>query len=146
MGLNISLKGRASNAETQEKLKLLLQLTFYIIDKLRRFKLSKEVCICLNCQNGFKCITTEMNLIACKQGKNKTEKNRLRVEEVFLKTTHAARAEAAAQRREERRRAEKEKILQEDDPDKQRKWEEREQRKLAKKRTPRMKQLKVKAL
>ncbi|XP_026827747.1 coiled-coil domain-containing protein 47 isoform X2 [Ooceraea biroi] len=117
VGLNISLKGRTCNAETQEKLKLLLQLTFYLVDKLRRFKLSKE-------------------------GKNKADKNRLRVEEAFLKTTHAARAEAAAQRREERRRVEKEKILQEEDPDKQRKWEEKEQRRLAKKRAPRMKQLK----
>lgn len=45
MGLNISLKGRTCNAETQEKFKLLLQLTFYLVDKLRRFKLSKEVCI-----------------------------------------------------------------------------------------------------
>lgn len=121
MGLNISLKGRTCNAETQERLKLLLQLTFYLIDKLRRFKLSKE-------------------------SKNKADKNRLKVEEAFLKTTHAARAEAAAQRREERRRAEKERILQEEDPDKQRKWEEKEQRRLAKKRAPRMKQLKVKAL
>jgi len=47
MSLNISLKGRASNPETQEKLKPLLQLAFYLIDKLRRFKLSKEVCISL---------------------------------------------------------------------------------------------------
>lgn len=121
VGLNISIKGRTTNAEGQEKLKLLLQLTFYLLDKLRRFKLSKE-------------------------GKSKADKNRLRVEEAFLKTTHAARAEAAAQRREERRRAEKERILQEEDPDKQRKWEEKEQRRLAKKRAPRMKQLKVKAL
>lgn len=45
VGLNISLKGRTCNAETQEKLKLLLQLTFYLVDKLRRFKLSKEVCV-----------------------------------------------------------------------------------------------------
>lgn len=45
VGLNISLKGRTCNVETQEKLKLLLQLTFYLVDKLRRFKLSKEVCI-----------------------------------------------------------------------------------------------------
>lgn len=44
VGLNISLKGRTANAETQEKLKLLLQLTLYLVDKLRRFKLSKEVC------------------------------------------------------------------------------------------------------
>ncbi|KAI4480169.1 hypothetical protein M0804_010530 [Polistes exclamans] len=121
VGLNISIKGRTASPECQEKLKLLLQLTFYILDKLRRFKLSKE-------------------------GKNKADKNRLRVEEAFLKTTHAARAEAAAQKREERRRAEKEKMLQKEDPDKQRKWEEKEQRRLAKKRAPRMKQLKVKAL
>ncbi|OAD56719.1 Coiled-coil domain-containing protein 47 [Eufriesea mexicana] len=103
VGLNISIKGRTTNAEGQEKLKLLLQLTFYLLDKLRRFKLSKE-------------------------GKSKADKNRLRVEEAFLKTT------------------EKERILQEEDPDKQRKWEEKEQRRLAKKRAPRMKQLKVKAL
>lgn len=120
VGLNISIKGRISTSE-QEKLKPLLQLTFYLLDKLRRFKLSKE-------------------------GKSKADKNRLRAEEAFLKTTHVARAEAAAQRREERRRAEKERILQEEDPDKQRKWEEKEQRRLAKKRAPRMKQLKVKAL
>lgn len=47
MSLNISLKGRTCNPETQEKLKPLLQLAFYLIDKLRRFKLSKEVCISL---------------------------------------------------------------------------------------------------
>jgi hypothetical protein len=35
----------------------------------------------------------------------------LRVEEAFLKTTHAARAEAAAARREEKKRQEKERIL-----------------------------------
>ncbi|XP_014478117.1 PREDICTED: coiled-coil domain-containing protein 47 isoform X2 [Dinoponera quadriceps] len=121
VGLNISLKGRTCDMETRQKLKILLHFTFYLLDKLRRFKLSKE-------------------------GKNKADKNRLRVEEAFLKTTHAARAEAAAQKREERRRAEKERILQEEDPEKQRKWEEKEQRRLAKKRAPRMKQLKVKAL
>lgn len=55
MGLNISLKGRTCNAETQERLKLLLQLAFYLIDKLRRFKLSKEVCI-------FLCFIMENNL------------------------------------------------------------------------------------
>jgi hypothetical protein len=33
------------------------------------------------------------------------------VEEAFLKTTHAARAEAAAARREEKKRQEKERIL-----------------------------------
>lgn len=121
VGLNISVKGRIQNSEMQEKMRPLLQLTFHLLDKLRRFRLSKE-------------------------GRAKSDKNRQRVEEAFLKTTHAARAEAAAQRREDRRRQEKERILQEEDPDKQRKWEEKEQKRLAKKRAPRMKQLKVKAL
>lgn len=44
VGLNICIKGRTATAESQEKLKLLFQLTFYLLDKLRRFKLSKEVC------------------------------------------------------------------------------------------------------
>ncbi|KAK0175420.1 hypothetical protein PV327_009171 [Microctonus hyperodae] len=121
IGFNISVKGRIPSSENMDKMRSLLQLAFYLLDKLRRFKLSKE-------------------------GKSKADKNRLRVEEAFLKTTHAARAEAAAAKREEKRRAEKERILQEEDPDKQRKWEEKEQRRLAKKRAPRMKQLKVKAL
>lgn len=42
----------------------------------------------------------------------KADRNRLKVEEAFLKQTHAARAEAAAVRREEKRRQEKERILQ----------------------------------
>lgn len=45
MGVNISLKGRACDMETRQKLKTLLHFTFYLLDKLRRFKLSKEVCI-----------------------------------------------------------------------------------------------------
>ena len=57
------------------------------------------------------------------QGKNKAEKNRLRVEEEFLKSTHAARAESAAQRRSDKRKQEKERVLAEDDPEKQRRWE-----------------------
>lgn len=79
-------------------------------------------------------------------GKNKADKNRQRVEEAFLKSTHAARAEAAAARREEKRRLEKEKVMADDDPERQRRWEEKEQKRQAKKRAPKMKQLKVKAL
>lgn len=45
------------------------------------------------------------------QAKVKADKNRQRVKEVFMKTTHAARAEAAAARREEKKRQEKERIL-----------------------------------
>jgi len=63
-----------------------------------------------------------------------------------MKTTHAARAEAAAVRREEKKRQEKERILLEDDPEKQRKWEDRELKRQMKKKAPKMKQLKVKAL
>lgn len=41
----------------------------------------------------------------------KAEKNRARVEEAFLKATHAARAEMAQAKREERKRMEREKML-----------------------------------
>ena len=57
------------------------------------------------------------------QAKQKAERNRQKVEESFLKASHAQRQEAAQQRREEKRRAEKERIMSEEDPDKQRKWE-----------------------
>ena len=57
------------------------------------------------------------------QAKIKAEKNRQKVEEQFLKASHAQRQEAAQQRREDKRRAEKERIMNEEDPEKQRKWE-----------------------
>lgn len=78
--------------------------------------------------------------------KSKADKNRQKVEEAFLKSTHQARAEAAAARREEKRRVEKEKVMAEDDPERQRRWEIKEEKRQAKKRGPKMKQLKVKAL
>lgn len=98
----------------------LLVLVFYILERLKRFRLSKE-------------------------GKNKAEKNRLRVEDEFLKSTHVARAEAAALRREEKRKQEKEKVLAEDDPEKQRRWEQKEQKRQQKRNAPKMKQLSIKA-
>lgn len=119
-GFNVPGMGRVS-VETMEEMKPLLQLVFYCIDKVRRFKLSKEA-------------------------KQKSDRNRLKVEEEFLKTTHAQRQEAAQLKREERRRVEKERIMNEEDPDRQRKWEEREHRRELKRRTPKMKQLKVKTL
>uniref|UniRef100_A0A023GCT3 PAT complex subunit CCDC47 n=1 Tax=Amblyomma triste TaxID=251400 RepID=A0A023GCT3_AMBTT len=119
-GFNVPGMGRVS-AETMEEMRPLLQLVFYCVDKVRRFKLSKEA-------------------------KQKSDRNRLKVEEEFLKTTHAQRQEAAQLKREERRRVEKERIMNEEDPDKQRKWEEREHRRELKRRTPKMKQLKVKTL
>jgi len=119
-GFNIPVKGKPIH-EAMDQMRPLLQLVFYCIDKIKRFKVSKEA-------------------------KTKAEKNRQRVEEAFMKTTHAARAEAAAVRREEKKRQEKERILLEDDPEKQRKWEDRELKRQMKKKAPKMKQLKVKAL
>ncbi|KAG8185618.1 hypothetical protein JTE90_026082 [Oedothorax gibbosus] len=119
-GFSIPGKGKTT-PEIMENLKPLLQLVFYSVEKVKRFHLSKEA-------------------------KVKAERNRQRVEEAFLKTTHAQRQEAAQARREEKRRAEKERMMNEEDPDKQRKWEEREHRRELKKRAPKMKQLKGKAL
>lgn len=119
-GFNMPIKG-VSLEEAVEQLKPVMNMVFYCMDKVKRYRLSKE-------------------------GKNKAEKNRQKVEEAFLKSTHAARAEAAAARREEKRRLEKEKVMADDDPERQRRWEEKEQKRQAKKRAPKMKQLKVKAL
>nr|XP_023029352.1 coiled-coil domain-containing protein 47 [Leptinotarsa decemlineata] len=119
-GFNIPVKGM-SLEEACTKLNPVMNMVFYCIDKIKRFRLSKEA-------------------------KSKADKNRQRVEEAFLKSTHQARAEAAAAKREEKRRQEKEKILAEEDPERQRRWELKEERRLAKKRGPKMKQLKVKAL
>jgi Protein of unknown function (DUF1682) len=104
-----------------EEMKPMLILVFYILERLKRLRLSKEA-------------------------KNKADKNRQRVEEEFLKTTHIARAEAAALRREEKRAKEKERVMADDDPEKQRRWEKKEQKRQAKKQAPKMKQLSIKAL
>ncbi|KAJ8344818.1 hypothetical protein SKAU_G00290110 [Synaphobranchus kaupii] len=81
------------------------------------------------------------------KGRQKADRNRTRVEQNFLRQTHAQRQEAAQTRREEKKRAQKEKIMNEEDPERQRRLEEavqrREQKKLEKKQ---MKQIKVKAL
>lgn len=104
-----------------EEMRPLLQLVIYLIDKLKRFRLSREA-------------------------KNKSDKNRMRVEEEFLKNTHAARAEIAAQKREDKRKQEKEKILNEDNVDKQKRWEKKEKKREQKKAASKMKQLSIKAL
>lgn len=120
VGFSIPDNGKSAE-EVAEFMYPLMTLVFYWLEKIKRFRLSKE-------------------------GKTKADKNRTRLEEAFLKTTHLARNEAAAARREEKKRKEKERILQEDDPDKQRKWEEKEMKKQMKKKIPKMKQLKVKSL
>nr|CAG4640984.1 EOG090X08PA [Eulimnadia texana] len=115
---NLTTGGGKSLQDAVEAQRSAMQLVFYMVERVKRFRLSKE-------------------------GKVKAEKNRQKVEEAFLKSTHMARAEAAAARREERRRQEKEKILQDDDPEKQRKWEEKEAKRMAKKKTPKMKAIRV---
>ncbi|XP_072383608.1 PAT complex subunit CCDC47 [Diabrotica undecimpunctata] len=119
-GFNIPVKGMPLE-EACAKLTPLMNMVFYTIDKVKRIRLSKEA-------------------------KSKADKNRQKVEEAFLKSTHQARAEAAAARKEEKRRLEKEKIMAEEDPERQRRWELKEEKRQAKKRGPKMKQLKVKAL
>jgi len=104
-----------------EDTQTLLPFVFHTIDRIKKIRLSKE-------------------------GKAKADKNRAKVEEAFMKQTHAARAEALAAKKEEQRRLEKERILQEDDPEKQRRWEEKEQKREKKRKQPKLKQLKVKAM
>ncbi|KAG6465704.1 coiled-coil domain-containing protein 47 isoform X2 [Manduca sexta] len=104
-----------------DEVRPLLQLVFHLLDKIKRTRLSKEA------------------LAKC-------EKRRQKVAEAWLRGAHAARQEQAAARREEKRKQEKERILAEDDPEKQRRWELKEQKRQQKRKTPKMKQLKVKAL
>lgn len=118
---NCSPPKGTTSVESIENLRPLTQLVFYMIDKVKRFRLSKE-------------------------GKNKSDKNRQRVEEVWLKATHAQRQEAAQVKREEKRRTDKEKMMAEEDPEKQRRWEEKERKADMKRKTPKMKQLKVKSM
>ena len=118
---NILLKGSASVEEAVENMRPLLLLVFYFIDKIKRYKLSREA-------------------------KNKAEKNRSKVAEVYWKSIHAARAEKAQEEREKKRREVKDRIMEIEDPDKQRKMEEREAKKDKKRNAPRMKQMKVKAM
>ncbi|KAK7601859.1 hypothetical protein V9T40_009300 [Parthenolecanium corni] len=120
VGFSIPDNGKTAE-EIMEYMHPLMNLVFYWLEKIKRFRLSKE-------------------------GKMKADRNRTRLEEAFLKTTHLARNEAAAARREEKIRKEKERILNEDDPDKQRRWEEKEMKKQMKRKIPKMKQLKVKSL
>lgn len=110
-----------ASSEQLERIKPLVQMTFYLVDRLKRFRLSRE-------------------------SKLKSEKNRIKVEKQFLQSTHLQRQEMAQIKREERRRQEKEKILAESDPEKQRRWEEKEYKREMKRKTPKMKQLKVKGM
>lgn len=68
------------------------------------------------------------------------------MEKLFYKSAHAASAEAAAKRREQKRIEEKERVMAEDNPDKQRRWELKEQKRQAKKKAPKMKRVSIKTL
>lgn len=117
---NISEKGNSSPRDV-ELMKPLLQMVFHCVDKVKRFKLTKEA-------------------------KGKAERSRQKVLESMQKAAHTQRTEAAQARREEKCRAEKEKIMNENDPEKQRKLEEKNLKKEAKKKQPKVKRMKVKAM
>ena len=105
----------------------LLQFVFYTLDRIRRYRLSRE-------------------------GKAKADKNRREVEEFYLKNTHQQRQEAAQvgskihisaftlcqlqTRREEKTRGRKQKILEEADPERQRKLEKLEAKRENKQKLP----------
>lgn len=86
-------------------------LTFFLSDKLKRFKLSRE-------------------------GKLKADKNRQAVEQEFLKSLHMVRVENAAAKNTEKRKQEKEKLMAEENVEKQMKLEKKMKRKDAKKSMP----------
>lgn len=117
---NVPDRGHCS-PKNMEDMKPLMQMVFHIMDKVRKLKLSKEA-------------------------KGKAEKTRQKIEEGFLKLSHQSRVEAAQQRREDKRRAEKERMMLEEDPDKQRKWEDRENRREMKKKQGKVKMMKAKAM
>jgi len=104
--------------EDAESLRRCMALAFFLIDKVSDYKLSKE-------------------------GKMKTMKNRSKMEKAFMKSAHAVRSERAQEKREEKQRLEREKMMEVEDPEKQRKWEERENKRMAKKKNPKVKQLRV---
>jgi hypothetical protein len=115
------LREKRSVDDSVEVMKPLTLLVLYFMDKVKRFRLSREA-------------------------KNKAEKNRSKVAEAFWKSIHAAKAERAQEERERKRRDLKDRIREIEDPDKQKKLEEREIRRERKKAAPKMKQLKVKAM
>ncbi|KAI6188403.1 Coiled-coil domain-containing protein 47 [Aphelenchoides besseyi] len=105
--------------QSTELQQTLLQFMFHTIERIRRYRLSRE-------------------------GKAKADKNRRAVEESFLKNTHQQRQEAAQARREEKTRERKQRLLEEEDPDKQRRLQKIEAKKDNKLKQPKLKQIRVK--
>lgn len=113
-------KGRCSPRD-MESMKPLMHLVFYMLEKIRKVRLSKDA-------------------------KQKADKNRVRLAESYSKASHLQRSELAQERREKKRRDAKDKMMSEDDPDKQRKLEDKYLRKDARKKQPKVKMMKVKAM
>lgn len=105
--------------QDEESVMEILNLVFYLIDKARKMKLSKDA-------------------------KVKAERRRKEFEDAFLKQTHQFRQEAAQARREEKTRERKQKLMDESDPERQKRLEAKELKREAKAKSPKMKQLKVK--
>lgn len=104
----------------------LMNMVIYSIDKVKKLRLNREVSSSSSSSPRPRVPPrggTAFTLSSCVQGKQKADRNRARVEENFLKQTHAQRQEAAQTRREEKKRAEKERIMNEEDPERQRRME-----------------------
>uniref|UniRef100_A0A1I7TFS4 PAT complex subunit CCDC47 n=1 Tax=Caenorhabditis tropicalis TaxID=1561998 RepID=A0A1I7TFS4_9PELO len=105
--------------EDEESVTEIFNLVFYLMDKVKKMKLSKDA-------------------------KQKAERRRKEFEDAFLKQTHQFRQEAAQARKEEKTRERKQKLMDENDPDRQKRLEAKELKREAKAKQPKMKQLKVK--
>ncbi|CAI2348785.1 unnamed protein product [Caenorhabditis sp. 36 PRJEB53466] len=116
MHVSLNMKALGTDEETVAEV---LNLVFYLIDKARKLKLSKDA-------------------------KVKAERRRKEFEDAFMKQTHQFRQEAAQARREEKTRERKQKLMDENDPDRQKRLEAKELKREAKAKQPKMKQLKVK--
>jgi hypothetical protein len=107
------------SADSFDVNRALLNLTFYLLDKLRRYRLSRE-------------------------GKGKAEKKRQSFADSFLKVTHQQRQEAMQARREEQARERKQRLIEEEDPEKQRRLQKLEDKREQRAKAPKMKQLRLK--
>ncbi|XP_033106192.1 coiled-coil domain-containing protein 47-like [Anneissia japonica] len=108
-----------SSTKDVEAMVPMLKMVIYCIDKVKRYRLSRE-------------------------GKIKADKARAKVAESFEKLSHAQRQEAAQLRREDKRRQEKERLMNEDDPEKARKIEDKQYKQDMKRRLgARQKQVKI---
>jgi len=104
--------------EDAECLRQTLLMALALADRLATFRLSKE-------------------------SKAKAARHRARTAEAQVRSAHLARSERAMEKREERLREERERMMEIEDPERQRRWEEKENKRLARKRVPKVKQMRV---